>query len=195
MAASNLVSVVATYRLTVVTGSCTGIAAGGAIFAARWSDANYSARIRSLEVSHLVTTGYTAAQEVGYDVIIGRSWTVSPSGGTAATLTGNMELTGFGATKFAAGDIRVATTGALTNGTVTLDPQPICRDGLWALAATAGGSIQRVYPFSQQNMNAGHPISRIGLQANDGILVRNAVAQGAAGVGRWVITMEWDEVI
>ena len=183
---------IGSFRLAARSGACTGIAAGGAIFAFRWTDTVAKARIRAIEVAHLVTTGYTAAQEVGYEIISGRTWTVAPSGGTALTLTtnnGKLNVTS-NSTRIAGNNMRIATTGALTNGTVTIDTQPFAVDSVWSLAGAAGAAIG----WNRPTLEFSEPSGLI-LATNEGFLVRNTVAQGAAGVGTWFVNVQWDEVL
>lgn len=177
-------------RIAEKSGLCTGIAAGGSIFVFRNRHATLAARIRRIEISHLVTTGYTAAQEVGYHVMVGRSWTVAPSGGTSLTLSGNNGKlrTDDGATILTGADVQIATTGALTDGTVTLDAHPIASDATWALAATSGGAIGW-NPITFEESETGGLL----LATNEGFAIKNTIAQGAAGVGRWFVNVVWDE--
>jgi hypothetical protein len=177
-------------RIAEKSGLCTGIAAGGSVFQFRNAHATHAVRITRIEVAHLVTTGYTAAQEVGYHVMVGRSWSAAPSGGTALTLSGdNGKLrTADATTILTAGDVRIATTGALTDGTVTLDAHLLASDATWALAATAGGAIGW-NPIIFEYSECGGLI----LGTNEGFVIKNTIAQGAAGVGRWYVNVAWDE--
>lgn len=181
-------------RVAEKTGLCTGIAAGGSIFQFRNSHATLSCMIRRIEVAHLVTTGYTAAQEVGYHIMRGTSWSAAPSGGTALTLTGAFGKlnTATDATILAANDVRIATTGALTDGTVTLDTHLLGSDATWALAATAGGVIGWNAVVFDDAPNE-QRLKGLLLRNNEGFLIKNTVAQGAAGVGRWYVNVVWDE--
>jgi hypothetical protein len=181
-------------RISEKSGLCTGIAAGGSIFQFRNSHATLACLIRRIEVAHLVTTGYTAAQEVGYHVMRGTSWSVAPSGGTALTLTGAFGKlnTSAGSTILAANDVRVATTGALTDGTVTLDTHLLGADAAWALAGTAGGAIGwNAIMFD--DAPGDQRLKGLLLQNNEGFVIKSTIAQGAAGVGRWFVNVVWDE--
>jgi hypothetical protein len=177
-------------RISEKSGLCTGIAAGGSIFVFRNAHATSSALIRRIEVAHLITTGYTAAQEVGYHVVKGSTWTAAPSGGTALTITGNFAKlrNTDSATILTAGDVRVATTGTLTDGTVAADSHLLGADSCWGLAATAGNAIGwNAITFDET------PLKGLLLAQNEGFLIKNTIAQGAAGVGRWFVNVVWDE--
>ena len=45
--------------------------------------------VRRVGVGLTLTTGFTAAQELRFQLQVARSWTVADSGGTAVALTGN----------------------------------------------------------------------------------------------------------
>lgn len=182
-------------RIAEKTGLCTGIAAGGSFFQFRNSHASLACLVRRIEVAHLVTTGYTAAQEVGYHVMRGTVWSGAPSGGTALTLTGAFGKlnTSADSTILAANDVRIATTGALTDNTITLDTHLLGSDAVWALAATAGGVIGwNAIVFDDAPNDQGR-LKGLLLQNNEGFVIKNSVAQGAAGVGRWFVNVVWDE--
>jgi len=177
-------------RIAERSGLCTGIAAGGSIFVLRNAHATLSALIKRIEIAHLVTTGYTAAQEVGYHVVKGNTWAAAPTGGTALTLTGaNGKLRATdAATILTAGDVRIATTGTLTDGTVTVDAHLLGSDACWSLAATAGAAIGwNAITFEETELKG------LLLGTNEGFLIKNTIAQGAAGVGRWFVNVTLDE--
>lgn len=181
-------------RIAEKTGACTGIAADGSIFQFRNAHASLHCLIRRIEVAHLVTTGYTAAQEVGYYVKRGTAWSVAPTGGTALTLTspfGKLD-TGTAGTILTAGDVRIATTAALTDGTVTLDTHLLGSDATWALAATAGAAIGW-NPITFDDSAMDNRYKGLLLKNNEGFVIKNTIAQGAAGVGRWYVNVVWDE--
>jgi len=182
-------------RIAEKSGLFTGAAADTSFFQLRNSHASLAVLIRRIEVTHLITTGYTAAQEVGYYLKRGTAWSVAPSGGTALTLTGAFGKldTNAGGTILAANDVRIATTGALTDGTVTLDTHPMISDSILAAAGVAGARIvfqPFVFddsPFEDQRLKG------LLLRNNEGIVLKNLIAQGAAGVGRWHVTVVLDE--
>jgi hypothetical protein len=181
-------------RLAEKSGLCTGIAAGGSIFQFRNAHASLHCLIRRIDVAHLVTTGYTAAQEVGYHVMRGTAWSVAPTGGTGLTLTttnGKLD-TATNVTNLTAGDVRISTTGALTDGTVTLDAHLLGSDATWALAGAAGGVIGW-NPIVFDDAPGDNRLKGLLLRNNEGFVIKNTIAQGAAGVGRWFVNVVWDE--
>jgi len=182
------------YKQTVTTGAVTLIAAAtataGHILALRnITAATRTIRLRSLEVEFLLTTAFTAAQRVGFDVVIARSYTAAHTGATALTLNGNTgkKVGGTGAYEAATLTGRIADAGALTAGTHTLDTNPIAQASVWCGAV--GASLNRYYDFSATEPGG------IFLRADDGIVARNSVLMGAAGVGLWHFTFEYDEGI
>lgn len=186
--------VLSSHRFSARTGDTTGVAAAtasaGFVFASRWGNsAGLKQRITSIEAGLIVTTGFTAAQLLGYDLAIGRTYTVSSSGGTAGTLTTENTQMRSAAVAEASRvtSIQIAQTGALTAGTITPDAALIGMDMVWALAATAGAKIQKVYDFTDSELGG------LILQQDEGIISRNLILQGAAGTVQFFYTMAWDE--
>lgn len=179
-------------RISEKSGLCTGIAAGGSIFQFRNSHATKACLIRRIEVSHLVTTAYGAAQEVGYHVMRATGWSGAPSGGTALTLTGTFGRldTDNPVTILAANDVRIATTGALTDNTISLDAHLLGADSVWAAAV---GAAMGWNPILFDDALADLRLKGLLLRNNEGFVIKNTIAQGATGVGRWFVNVAWDE--
>ena len=181
------------HRFSVRTGDTSGLAAAtasaGFVGAMRWSNTTLRARITSIEAGLIVTTGFTAGQLVGYDIVIGRSYSVSSSGGTALTLTGDNTQLRASATAEATrvADARIATTAALTAGTVTPDAQALGLDLVFAATTTQGGRLQKFYDFTSSEL--GGQI----LETNEGPIVRNLIELGAGGTVQFWWTVAWDE--
>lgn len=183
------------YRLCEVTGLLTGVAAGtasaGHIFAARWSNASKLALVTHFRARWFTIAGFTAAQEVGLDLMITRSYTANHSGGTAITLTNNSmkKRSAHGSCNFA--DMRISQTGALTNGTHTIDTHKIAYGGFSELAA--GAAVPKGFfdlQFGEDDPN-GYPIV---LSQDMGLILRNSILMGAGGTARVAIEMGWLEV-
>lgn len=182
------------YKQTVTTGAITLIAAAtataGHVLALRNpTSATRTIRLRSLEIDFLLTTAFTAAQRVGFDVVIARSYTAAHTAQTALDFTGNTgkKVGGTGGYDPATLTGRIAGTGALTAGTHTLDTNPIAAASVWCGAV--GASLNRYYDFSATEPGG------IMLRTDEGIVARNSVLMGAAGVGLIHATVEWDEGI
>ena len=176
------------YRQTFSTGSVTGIAAASAtaghILALRYATAGKGALIKSLEVEFITTTAFTAAQRVGFDAIVARSYSAAHSGETALTISNGQKLANYPAPTLTG---RISNTAALTAGTHTFDANPVARGSYWSSAVGAVFG-PRFYDFT-----AG-PLGGLLLQNAEGLVIRNTVAMGANGVGQWDFTVEWDAV-
>jgi hypothetical protein len=189
------VGALGSYRVAEFSGLMATIAAktatAGHIFAWRWGDATRFALLKYLKIRYSVVTGFTAAQELGFDAIIARGYTVSSSAGTAITLGGNSmkKRTSMGASLLT--DARIAAAVALTAGTHTLDGQPIVTSGRRTLAAAAtveGLDFEEALDLT----NSGdYPYV---FAQNEGIIVRNNILMGAGGTVRLHVQMAWDEV-
>lgn len=192
------------YRIASVSGVISGVAAAtstaGFLWSMRWSPSQASnkgnitfALIQRLRAKMVTIHGPTATQELGIDLIFARSYTASPTGGNAATLTTDnaKKRTSFPTTQMT--DIRVANTGALTSGTQTLDAQPIAQQSVSevAFAATVQATPGPEILLTTQDMEE-YPLI---LAPNEGLILRNTVSQGAGYTGRVVVEVDWREAI
>lgn len=180
------------YRLTAVSGLLTTVAAktatAGHMAAFRWSSTSKLCLIHNINVKWVTTTGFTSAQVVGFSAFMARGYTASHSGGTQLTLTGdNGKLRDdYGTTLL--GDFSIGTTGALTQGTHTLDAQPF----MWAGAQElADGATVVKKSFSADFDGRLCPIV---LEQDEGFIVTNNVLGGTAGVWNLAVTVDWSEV-
>lgn len=187
-----LFSVINSFRQSLRTGDTAGVAAAAAaagfVLASRWGETTaLRQRITSIETGLVVTTGFTAAQLVGYDLVVGRVYTANSTGGTAAALTTSNGKMRVAADVSKLTDLRVALAVALGAGTVTPDTALLGQDAVWALAATAGAKIQKAYDFTDTELGG------LVLQRDEGVIMRNLIAQGAAGTVQFFATIAWDE--
>lgn len=191
------------YRYSSQTGTvAAALAANAVIFAFRWGDSTLLAVLTSLKVRMQGNAAFTnAAANLGLHAIIGRTYSASHTGGTAATMTGNNNKlrTSFQTSKIATnGDIRLATTAALGGGTVTTDSQAFCAGGPGRpnVANAAGGTeyLLSTQPGTidwQPARDGEHPIV---LAQNEGILVRNSIVWPVAGTAEISVEIGWSEV-
>lgn len=177
------------FRLGKISGLTTGLAANGVLFTLRNPDASKLIILQYLKVRAAVITGFTAAQEIAFDVLPHRSWTVAPSGGTAVAINQN-NLKKRTALSVSIADIRIATTGVLTLGTATADAETIMAGTGKTLAAAA--TVQDVAIEEEYDATGGSEYPIV-LAQNEGLAVRNTVLLGAGGTVRWAITAGWLE--
>lgn len=203
------------FRIAAISGLLAGVAAGtasaGHLFAARWSPpAPTSPAIRHpryalisrLRARLVTVTGPTAAQEIGIDASIVRAYSASHSGGTAIAIptaaNGNTnKKRSLGADNIqvaadsAMADLRIATTGALTNGTETFDSTPIGQAVATELATGAAVATNACELFLSTEDLSGHPNM---LAPAEGVVIRNRIALGAAYTARLIVELDWCEV-
>lgn len=194
------------YRLAASTGAVTTIAAGtataGQLFTARWPNATYKMWLKRLLARFTLTTAYGGAQETGCDLILARSYTVNGTNGTAidagdTVTTTNKLIKAQPASLLTAGCMRVATSSAITNGTHTLDANPIAMLSAWS------GAVGDQVPLATSGAAGGYGVlydarlsaheAPIVFGQDEGFVVRNKILMGASGVGRWDFLIEWDE--
>lgn len=181
------------YRLSIQSGALTGVAAGtntaGHLFALRWGNASLTALIQRIKIRWQTTTAFTTAQEISFRIFRLTGYTVGHTTGSAAVLTApNLKK----ATRHPASaltDARIGGAGALTAGTHTLDAQEFAGVNGWSQAGTVVDdmAIEAVIDSGSQ---LGHVLE---LGQNEGIIVRNEIAMGAAGVGRLLVEVDWAE--
>jgi hypothetical protein len=168
---------------TVMT---AGLAANSPIVAFRWGNANLCL-IRSIKFGLDSTTAF-AAGRLDIAAFIARSFTVSDTGGTTATLTGNnaKKRTSFGTTLLT--ELRFSQTATLTAGTRTLDTQPFARINAINLTATGTTVIQPNTTIWQRDSSDEYPIV---LAQNEGIVIQATVP--ATGTWFYSCNIEWME--
>lgn len=164
-----------------------GLAANANVFSFRNSNAN-TILIRKVTLTMGgLATAFTAGQ-ASFNMFVARSFTVSDSTGTAATLTGNNSKlrTTFGTMTI--GDARISTTAALTAGTRTLDSNAIA-----SLTLGIGVAVSTIYIPAGTELWAPevgqHPLI---LAQNEGFVIQATVP----ATGTWVlgVRVTWDEV-
>lgn len=181
----------------LITGVVAGDATNGHLWAARFAvpaatalvDKRRVAVIQRLRVRAFTVTGYTAAQEVLLAVYKLTGYSVDHSGGT--TLTPDKKFVGPSSSPAPLMTGHMATTAQLTAGTHVIGTDSIRAASCAELAAAATvqkGSIDIL--MSTEDLIQ-HPLE---LTNQEGILVRNEVAQGAAGTMRLVVEMDWHEL-
>ena len=182
------------YVISATSGLLTLVAAqtstAGHVAAFRNGSATLKAVINRIQCKWWTTTGFTAAQEVGMGLIMARSYTAAHTGGTAATLTTNNGKKNVDhltiPTDF---DFRIGDTGALTAGTHTLDAQNFAEAGSQELADGAS-VVKKAFELNYEPA-AGRQLV---LGQNEGIILRNRILGGAAGVWRNAMLVEFELV-
>lgn len=185
------------YFFETASGALAGAAANSPLVSLRWDGKGPAPLLVLLRASiwYYLTTAYTGAQMNDFDLIRATAFTAPDTGGAAVTplkrRNDNMAAS-------AVADLRVCTTAALTAGTRTLDGASVgaAVDGPPNVAiptATLGVPRQELLLYdAKELMTSGiHPIV---LNANEGLLIRNLTALGAAGVLKAFFRMEWAEV-
>lgn len=193
------------YEWQGITGGYTGLAANIPLFAFRWGDATRFCQILRVEVMVFTSTSATVAGITERQLVIARSWTVSDTGGTAATLTGNNQKLRTADGTSLVTDLRIG--NPLTAGTRTLDAAPIASVVGWsgllstgvvigasgssavgaARSTEGGGQFQKLY----DEMAPG--ARKIVLAQNEGVIVRIGAAMPATTVNQTMVKIKWRE--
>jgi hypothetical protein len=190
------------YRVAAISGLTTGLAAGADVLSFRNSSTGYvRCALQRLRIMMNLVTPFTAGQEFSLSGFFARSFSADETGGTALTMTTTNATLNSVADQPSAATIRVASAGALTPGTYTLDAQPFIYCPAVQIAAIptvinpfeedySVGSDQE-WPFNMQSallwQNTGNNVGP------EGFIVRNNILQGAAGVVRMAFEIEWVE--
>lgn len=180
------------YSLGVVSGTmAASLAAGSEIFQFRWTSTTTNAQIQNITFS-AVTAGTAFAAGVGiFSAAIARSWSVQGTAGTGVTIgTSNKRRTSFASSNAVAGDIRVATTGALGAGTKTIDTNSFAQ----LIGNTGTATTGQIVPtdtifWSRPNTDA-YPIF---LTNTDGIVIRATVP--ITGTWTFAVGVDWTEQV
>lgn len=170
----------------------TGLAAGAPIVSFRWAPSSGGeVLIKKIAITAIITTAFTAAQAIDFDVIKAQNFTASDTGGNAITpiAAANQRLRTKWMNNSQVTDFRDSSGAALTAGTRTLDAQPFGYAGIVQTNALgSGGALQDLY---KHDIMAGHPDM---LENNEGFIIRNVTALGAVGIIKVGYIVEWGEV-
>ena len=182
------------YRLVLQSGLLTTVAAAtataGHIAAFRWTHATKACLVHSVRIRWRTIAGFTAAQEVGVDLIRATAYTASHTGGTTATLTSPNFKKAVASAATNLGYAGIGTTGALTAGTHTLDTHSMGFESFAELAAAATVAKGRFDLFVDFEMDLGGPLI---LMQNEGLIVRNSILMGAGGTARVCFSVNYSE--
>lgn len=171
------------------SGAITVVGAGGTIFSLR----NISTKlilVRRIGVGLITTAGFTAAQKLDVALTVARSFTVSDSGGTAIAFTGSNAKHRTALNTPSSLDCRIATTGALTAGTRTLDANALAQQSGYAQAATTGTMIAPALSNLFAHDAGDYPLL---LAQNEGLVLTLPTAMGAGGVASLFVNLEFAE--
>ena len=188
--------ILGSYQYAITSGALTVVAAGGLVFSFRFNPAVVTnlCMIRRVEIGFATTTAFTAAQTLQYSMQIARAFTAVDSGGTSGAFTqantgkmrtsmptSQMSLTG--------SNIQIATTGAMSAGTRTLDTQPMAYMSGSVPASTAINNIPLTAIY--QHQSGDYPLI---LAYQEGFIINNVQTMGAAGVGNLTVNVQWMEL-
>jgi hypothetical protein len=178
------------FRTTMVSGLVTGVAAGtssaGHLAFFRNPHATIFSYVTRIRMFWQTATGFTAQQEVALELFKASTFSAAHTGGTA--VTPQKRRTQGASPKTPAASVctaMVATTGALTAGTHTLAAQPIVRRSVLELADGAAVAKRDFEMVWQPRDDSGEVLG-----TNEGLILRNAIAMGAAGVGRFMLEID-----
>ena len=185
------------YGVSVATGDVgAGMAANGELLQFRWTSTTKLAAIQEISVTGMRAGTAFAVGNIDLKATVARAWTAVGSGGTALTLTGDEATLRTNMGTSLVGDMRIATTAALTAGTKTLDTQDLGRitthsSAGWNAATPIIGSIYLPTTVLFKADNAADESPLI-LNTEEGFVVRATVP--ATGVWNLGVTVKWMEV-
>lgn len=188
------------YRFSGQTGTiAAALAANSEIFQFRWTSSTHFALVYRCYVSAGANVAATAAALVALRMTLARAWSAAGSGGTRVTTTGDNLKTkqSMGTSLLAASDLGIATTGALTAGTKTLDSADV--GGV--VAGIGTGAITTALPLTFLDKSDLYTAADAGdgplvLANQEGVVIRSgANAFSAAMTWHAAITFVWAEVL
>lgn len=192
------------YAIAANTPTYAGLAANTPLFSARWGSATAVGIVYQFSVTVVTSVSATAAGITERQLIFARSFTVSDTGGTALTLTGNNQKlrTSFSTSGFT--DMRIG--APLTAGTRTLDANPISSalgwSGLLSTGLAIGSSAGSAVGAARSTEGGTGPVrlldtfngdQPIVLAQNEGIIMRIGVVQPTGSTQQTFIIMKWCE--
>jgi hypothetical protein len=193
------------YGFTAITGTlAAALAAGAAVFHARWTDNTNLCVVTSFRMNFLPLTPFTAntlTDHSSFCAFVARGFTADFTGGTALTVTTNSfkRRTSMPSTKFASGGLRIATTAAFGGGTVSDQAanafsMSLRKGNRVNPAAATEETIQPTMNWGEMAFDPCTGDYPIVLADDEGIIVRNRTVWPAAGTGLLMVQMNWLEV-
>ena len=173
------------YSVSGASGALTGVAAAGPVYSFRNTGANLLL-VRRVTIGFVVTTAFTTAQGLDYQMVRANSFTASDTGGTALFAAGQNKHRNSFTNITSAPDIRIASTAALTAGTRTLETNGM---GIAGGSASAVGAAMSPADILEQD-SGDYPLV---LAQNEGFVITNGILMGAAGVIRLQVSVEYAE--
>jgi hypothetical protein len=195
------------YMVNGRTGTYAALAAGSPLYSFRWTSSTALAVIMRVKVSVTTVTAATVAGQAERELIVARSFSVSDTGGTAVTLTGNNQKMRTSMATSLVGDMRFGQP--LTAGTRTLDSAPIASAVAWlpllftgvdigcggaANTTTANSCMGGIGMIELLNATNGQDYPLV-LAQNEGFIVRiGKDAQPTTAVQQTYVNVSWCEV-
>jgi len=177
--------VIGYYSVSGASGALTAVAANGPVFSFRNTGSNLIL-VRRLSIRFVTTTAFTAAQGLDYQLVRANSFTASDTGGTALYTAGQNKHRNSFTNITSAPDIRISSTGALTAGTRTLETAGM---GIAGGSSTGVGTSMLTEDLLGYD-SGDYPLV---LAQNEGFVITNGIAMGAAGVIRLQVSVEYAE--
>lgn len=185
------------YRISAFTGTIgAALAANSELFQFRWTSGTKTfALVHSIKIDGAGFVAVsTAIGPIGWCVNPARSWTVAGSGGTRIANTADNMQTETALPNSQANDIGIATTGALTVGTKTLDAN--CIGQYITSVLTGAATVQQTGPLADPEYlfnSASEGFMPLVLANNEGFAIRTTHAGPAALTYTVGFTVVWSE--
>jgi hypothetical protein len=181
-----------TYAVSAVTGTVgAALVANSSVFAMRLDPS--SARLAFIErirLQYTTIVAYTTPITAGRRLALFRGSGAAAGGGTAITAAVSKSTTSplseFNTAQ--GGDMRVATTGALTVTGITFEADPIRTMSL-VHVGNAGNYAESLWEFHASEC------APVVLQPGQLLAIRNPAAMDAAGTWQLVVNVDWHEAV
>lgn len=189
----SLVARGAVHRIASITGTmAAALTANSSVFSMRLDPAagsTYKAYIERIHLQWTTIVAFTTPVTAARRLALYRGSGATPSGGTGIAAAAKAD-TADGNSQFNSaegGDIRIASTGALTVTGITFEAQEARVLSLSHVGA-AGGFVETSWEFTQAD--SGGPLA---LNQGELIAIRNPAAMDAAGTWQLAVTVDWTE--
>jgi hypothetical protein len=186
------------YRLSMQSGTiAAALAANSELFQFRYvTGASRVCIVHGVSVSAGANVAASAAALQALRLTVARGWTAAGSGGTRATMTGNNQKLRTSFTTSEVNDIGMATTGALTAGTKTLDAQDLgsVTYGVGTGAITTSLPLKLVSSTNLLGEFSGGLAYPLILANQEGFVIRSGVIGPAGMTWQLSVSVIWSEV-
>ncbi len=177
------------FRVCGATNLLTAAGAASDIVSFRWGSTTKDCIVWWIRWWWYLTTAFTNAQISDHALYKAKAFSVSPSAGLSLVPAAGQNKRKTSHAHSALTAFQISDTGALTAGTRTLETLPMIQRGAWCPATPTLAQLGEKVDMPDPDP------ALLYLATNEGFVIQNITAMGAAGVQKLMCEVAWSEII